>query len=70
MSRSDYYYDEIGLDFNDSPSRFFTLQWPMSEVVLSTAINSGRSLEDIADTYNVSISDVIDLCEMYDLDIG
>ncbi|UTW58758.1 hypothetical protein KFE96_00175 [Kordiimonas sp. SCSIO 12603] len=70
MPHSSDYDDEIGLDFDDSPSRFFEVRWPVSEVVLSTALNSGRSLETIADTYGVSVSEVIDLCEIYDLDIG
>lgn len=70
MPRSAAYDDEIGLDFDDSPSRFFSIQWPISEVLLSSALNSGRSLDYIADTYSVSVADVIDLCEVYGLDIG
>lgn len=70
MARSDYFDDEVGFDADDSPSRFFAVQWPVNEFLLDTAIKSGRSLEDIADEFDVSVVDVIDLCEAYGLDIG
>jgi len=68
--RPQSYDDQIGLDYDDGPSRYFITRWPISEVMLSAALYSQRSLEDIADEYEVSVSDVIELCEAYDLDIG
>lgn len=70
MAISDYYDDGLGLDYDDATSRGFELRWPVSEVVLASAIDRGKSLDSIARQYGVDVMDVVDLCELYDLDLG
>jgi len=70
MAHAYLYDDEIGLDYDDSPSRYFAGKWPVSEVLLSAALYSQRSLEGIAEDYEVSVAEVIELCETYGLDLG
>ncbi|NVJ97959.1 MAG: hypothetical protein HWE25_07400 [Alphaproteobacteria bacterium] len=70
MAVSHFYDDGIGLDYDDFTSRSFELAWPVSEVVLASAIDSGKSLNSIARQYDVGLDEVIELCELYDLDIG
>jgi len=66
--RQESYDDQIGLDDDENPSSSFAACWPISEAVLSAALGGQQPLSYVADQYEVSVADVIELCELYDLD--
>lgn len=67
---SSFYDDGIGLDYDDFSSRSFDIRWPVSEVILAAALDRGKSLDSIARQYGVGVDDVMELCDVYDLDFG
>ncbi|TNE62652.1 MAG: hypothetical protein EP335_11720 [Alphaproteobacteria bacterium] len=48
----------------------FQPRWPVNEVVLGAALNSGLSPEQIAREFGVSVADVLELCDEFDLELG
>ncbi len=53
-------------DLNQAANHF-TGKWPVSEVVLLNALNTGHSADDIANRFGVTVEDVVRLCDEYDL---
>jgi len=53
-------------DLNQSANHFAS-KWPVSEVVLLNALNTGLSAADLAERFGVTVEDVVRLCDEYDL---
>ncbi|SDD22235.1 MULTISPECIES: hypothetical protein [Kordiimonas] len=68
MSRSGFFDDELGLDDDPSYSDQYDDEWPIDEATLKAALQRGRTMSQIAQKYDVSVGEVADLIDMYDLD--
>ncbi|MFC4348630.1 hypothetical protein ACFO5Q_12320 [Kordiimonas lipolytica] len=68
MTRSGFFDDELGLDYEPSYSDSYDDEWPIDEATLAAALKRGRTMGQIASKYSVSVGDVADLIDLYDLD--
>ncbi len=68
MSTPKKYNDNEWLEEIDETTNSIHSEWPISEGMLMKSLDSYMMVEDIAEEYSVSVSEVIDLCEKYDLD--
>ncbi len=68
MVRAGYFDDELGLEDHSSYSDQYDDEWPIDEATLSAALQRGRTMGQIAQKYRVSVGDVAELIDMYDLD--
>lgn len=70
MRRPELYVERPVYGYGDNPCQHFDLTWPISEVMLNAEMSCDQSVADIARKYQVSVLDVLQLRESYELDFG
>ncbi|NVJ71180.1 MAG: hypothetical protein HWE08_12540 [Alphaproteobacteria bacterium] len=67
MARSGLIDGDFELGLDDDFGGRYGFDWPIDETELADALEQGQTMGEIARRYGVSVSDVADLVDLYDL---